>query len=136
MPTLPLMASLLLLALPVGAAPTTTAAPELFNASYIFQVIGSLLLVFGCIAGLLFLLRKVNGMSGSVVAPLKVLGSVRVGAREKVVLLQVGEQQLLVGVAAGGVNTLYVLSEPVITQQNSAQFPALLAGLMKQDRNS
>lgn len=127
---------LLLVALSVDAAPTATAAPDLFNAGYIFQIIGSLLLVFGCIAGLLFLLRKVNGMSGSAVSPLRVLGAVRVGAREKVVLLQVGEQQLLVGVAAGGVNTLHVLTEPVATQQNTAQFPALLAGLMKQDRNS
>lgn len=129
------MTSLLMASLPAGAASTVTAAPELFSTGYIFQVVGSLLLVFGCIAGLLFLLRKVNGMSGSVVSPLKVLGSVRVGAREKVVLLQVGEQQLLVGVAAGGVSTLHVLSEPVVPLKNSAQFPALLGALMKQDRN-
>lgn len=44
---------------------------------------------------------------------LRVLGGVSMGSRERVVLLQVGEKQLLVGVAPGRVQTLHVLDEPL-----------------------
>jgi flagellar protein FliO/FliZ len=40
---------------------------------------------------------------------------VAVGAKERAVLVQVGRQQLLLGVAPGRVNTLHVLTEPVTT---------------------
>jgi flagellar protein FliO/FliZ len=36
-----------------------------------------------------------------------------VGQRERVVLIQVGSQQLLLGVAPGRVQTLHVLEEPI-----------------------
>ncbi len=35
------------------------------------------------------------------------------GPRERVVLVQVGKQQLLLGVAPGRIQTLHVLDEPV-----------------------
>lgn len=44
---------------------------------------------------------------------LQVLGGVSMGSRERVVLLQVGEKQLLLGVAPGRVQTLHVLEEPL-----------------------
>ncbi|WP_172600428.1 FliO/MopB family protein [Sulfurivermis fontis] len=41
------------------------------------------------------------------------LGGVPVGQRERVVLIQVGNKQLLLGVAPGRVQTLHVLDEPI-----------------------
>ncbi|WP_461520239.1 FliO/MopB family protein [Porticoccus sp.] len=114
----------------------TSSAPDLFSASYVFQVLGSLLLVFGCIVGLLFLLKKVNGLSSVGASPLRVLGSARVGTREKVVLLQAGEQQLLIGVATGGVRTLHVFEQPVVLseQQETQDFSTLLAKALGQGK--
>ncbi|MDH4274774.1 MAG: flagellar biosynthetic protein FliO [Gammaproteobacteria bacterium] len=43
----------------------------------------------------------------------KVIGGVSLGQRERAILLQVGEVQILVGVSPGSVNTLHVLSENV-----------------------
>jgi flagellar protein FliO/FliZ len=71
-----------------------------------------LVLIFG---GAWFLKRygRVSGLIGS--GAVRVLGAVSLGARERAVLLQVGARQLLVGVAPGRVQTLYVLDEPIAT---------------------
>ncbi len=45
--------------------------------------------------------------------PMRVLAGLSLGARERIVLLQVGETQLVVGIAPGRIQTLHVLSEPL-----------------------
>jgi flagellar protein FliO/FliZ len=90
------------------------AAPELFSAGYLAQVLGSLLLVFICLFAVIYLLRRVNRVGGSANSALRVIGSASVGQREKVVLIEAGKEQLLLGVAQGSVRTLHVFSEPVI----------------------
>ena len=88
-------------------------AKDMLDASYLVQVFGSLLLVFGCIFGLVFLLKKMNGLPAGDRAAIRVLGSVRLGNREKLLLVQAGEQQLLVGVTPGSINTLHAFDEPI-----------------------
>jgi len=87
------------------------------------QLLLSLLLVVMVILLLAWLLRRIaqlplNSGSGAV----RILGGVALGQRERAVLLQVGERQLLVGVAPGQVRTLYVLPDPLPTA--SANPPA------------
>lgn len=94
----------------VQAAATEPPRAEIFDSAYLMQVIGSLLLVFGCLFGLAFLLKKLNGVPAGDRKVLRVMGSVKVGSREKILLLDTGENQVLVGVAAGNVRTLYVYS--------------------------
>ncbi|MFT4823227.1 MAG: flagellar protein FliO/FliZ [Halioglobus sp.] len=93
---------------PVFAVVAEREAPEIFDTAYLFQVFGSLLLVFGCLFGLAFLMRKFNGMPISDRKVIQIVGSAKVGTREKIVLLKAGELELLVGVAAGSVRTLHV----------------------------
>lgn len=82
--------------------------PSLYSPRYILQVVGSLLLVLACLLGVLYLLKRLQGGDMGSRSPLRVLGSLKVGTREKVVLLQAGERQLLLGVASGSVRTLHV----------------------------
>ena len=96
---------------PVHAIVGEREAPEIFDTAYLFQVFGSLMLVFGCLFGLAFLLRKFNGMPMSDRKLIQIIGSAKVGTREKIVLLKAGELELLVGVAAGSVRTLHVFGE-------------------------
>lgn len=114
----------------VAAVERQAGTAGLFDSAYIFQVLGSLLLVFGCIFGLVFLLRKMNGFPLASGAPIRVVASARVGSREKIILLEAGEQQLLVGVAAGNVRTLHVLDQPLAgdatTRSKTADFASLL----------
>lgn len=91
------------------------------SGTYVLQVVGSLLLVFGCIFALFFLLRKVNGVSAGRGDDLRVIASARVGNREKIVLVQAGNQQLLVGVAPGNVRTLHLLEEPIEATNSFAE---------------
>jgi flagellar protein FliO/FliZ len=112
---------LLAYALPVllGGCPGAMAAgaaaerPEIFDSAYLVQVFGSLLFVFGCLFGLAFLFKKFNGIPMIDRKSIQVVGSVKVGSREKILLVNAGSQQLLLGVAAGSVRTLHVFDEPV-----------------------
>ena len=94
--------------------------PEIFSAGYLAQVLGSLLVVFLCLAAVIYLLKRVNRVGPSSGNPLRVLGSASVGHRERVVLLEAGGEQLLLGVAPGSVRTLHVLPEPIAVSEGNA----------------
>lgn len=108
---------------------------DIFNTAYLFQVFGSLLIVFGCIFGLIFLLKKMNGMQVSQKAPVRVLGVTRIGSREKILLVEAGTQQLLVGVTAGNIRTLHTFDEPIFdsaeASQKSTDFASLLGSTFR-----
>ena len=55
-----------------------------------------------------WILRRLNRLSISRGKRLIILGGISVGTRERVILLQAGEKQLLLGVAPGRVATLHV----------------------------
>lgn len=59
---------------------------------------------------------------------LRVVAALSVGAREKVVLVQVGEQQVLIGVAPGRVNLLQSYEAAVLPQDASGVKTSGLAG--------
>ncbi|WP_254432022.1 flagellar biosynthetic protein FliO [Aquisalimonas sp. 2447] len=89
-----------------------TAAPGVDTAALVRVVIG-LLVVLLLIVALGWVMRRVGRYSSPAAGQLRVIGGVSVGTRERVVLVQVGEQQLLVGVAPGRVQTLHVLDKPL-----------------------
>lgn len=108
---------------------TPATMPELFSAGYLAQVLGSLLVVFLCLAAVIYLLKRVNRVGPNSGNPLRVLGSASVGHRERVVLLEAGGEQLLLGVAPGSVRTLHVLPEPIAVNAGNpghADFAAVL----------
>jgi flagellar protein FliO/FliZ len=83
------------------------------SGGYLLQLILGLVVVIVCIVALAWVAKRVNRLQSSTDGSLKVLGGLSMGARERVVLLQVGEQQLLIGVSPGRINALHVLDEPV-----------------------
>jgi len=101
--------SLLLCAPVQAAAAADNGPPAVFGPAYLVQVIGSLALVLACLFGLLWLMRRMGGVPAGDQQSLRVKSSMRVGSREKILLLEIGDSQLLVGVAPGNVRTLHVL---------------------------
>ena len=89
------------------------------SASYLFQLILGLIIVLICIVVLAWFAKRVNRLQSSTGGLLTILGGISMGSRERVVLMQVGEQQLLIGVAPGRINTLYVLDTPVENADNN-----------------
>lgn len=76
------------------------------------QVIFGLGLVMAAIAGTAWLLRKFapGQVAGS--GAIRVVGGVAVGPKERVVLVDVGETRLVLGVAPGHVSTLLEMPRP------------------------
>ncbi len=64
-----------------------------------------LAIFFFCVWGM----RKLNGIAVSGAEKMRVVGGLSLGIREKVILLQVGKKQLVLGVTPGRIDTLHVL---------------------------
>ena len=86
----------------------------LFTGDYLLQVVGSFVVVILLLIGVLVLLRRFNGVSSQMNGSMRVISSVGVGQRERVVLLQVGEEQILVGVGPGNVRKIHAFDELVV----------------------
>ena len=97
------------------AAPEVSGAPHPGAVEGLTHVALALGLVLAAIFALAWIVRRTRGMAGRAAAALDVLAEVRLGPKERAVLLKVGNTQLLIGVAPGSVSTLHVLEEPVDT---------------------
>ncbi|MGE4460678.1 MAG: flagellar biosynthetic protein FliO [Stenotrophomonas sp.] len=92
-------------AAPVGQH--AAAAPGLFGA------VLALLAVLALIVGLGWLLKRLPGAGFRPGEGLKLVASLNVGAKERVVVVDVNGQQLLLGITAGGISALHALPEPL-----------------------
>lgn len=75
----------------------------------LFQTAGGLLLILCLILGGAWLFKRYGHLPMGGKGVIKVLGGVSVGARERVVLIEVDNTRLLLGVAPGHVRTLHRL---------------------------
>lgn len=98
------------------AAPQATEVPATGAGSFI-QVTIALGIVLAAVFAAAWLMQRLRNFSGGNSGSIKVLTSVALGAKERAVLVQLGKQQLLLGVAPGRVSTLHVLSEPLAGQE-------------------
>ncbi|HED16408.1 MAG TPA: flagellar biosynthetic protein FliO, partial [Gammaproteobacteria bacterium] len=78
-----------------------------------------------------WLMRRMGNVTGQRTDKLNVIAALSMGARERVVLLQVGEQQLLLGVAPGRIQTLHVLDQPLDMSSSSHPVTAFQERLKK-----
>lgn len=84
----------------------------------------ALLLVLGLIVGLGWLLKRLPGSGFRQAEGLRVVASINLGAKERAAVVQVGGEQLLLGIGAGGVRTLHVLPQP-LPEAPAPQLPSL-----------
>ena len=74
----------------------------------------ALVLVVGLILALGWIAKRMPGFrAGGRNSSLRVIDSLTLGARERVVVVAVGNTQLLLGGGAGGTRTLHTLTEPL-----------------------
>ena len=102
----------------------------------IIQMLLGLTFIVVLIIGMAWLMRRMGTFQATAAGELKVLGGLSVGQRERVVLIQAGEKQILVGVAPGRVNALHVLEEPLAideqrTRPTSTSFAERLNAALK-----
>lgn len=108
-------------------------APDPISFESVSQLLLGLLLVVGLIFILAWVFRRANFVPGQN-SGMRVVASIALGAKERAVLVQCGDKQMLLGVAAGSVNLLAQFDEPVIQPSASAQgeFAQKLAQMLQQ----
>lgn len=94
------------------AAPTGKPAPlaTALDSSNIISTATGLVLVLVLIFGLAWLAKRYMQLPSLSKGQIQVLGSVSLGTRERAVLISVGGERLLLGVAPGQVRRLHVLT--------------------------
>lgn len=97
----------------VGKAVPEVSKMNIWNS--VFALLLVLVLFFACV----WMLRKMNyGGNVAHTHKLKVVGGIALGMREKVVLLQVGDKQLVLAVTPGRIETLTVLEGDACLNNN------------------
>nr|WP_154505083.1 flagellar biosynthetic protein FliO [Pseudomonas mandelii] len=135
-----------LLALPfsvLAAEPVATAAaaPAVSSgvAGQLTQLVFGLLLVLGLIFFLAWLLRRVQqaGPAGKGQV-IEIVGSRALGPRDRLMLVQVGNEQILLGLSPGTITALHVLKEPIevptTTEKATPEFAQHLLKILGKDQ--
>jgi flagellar protein FliO/FliZ len=98
------------------------------NASSIGGAVFALVVVIGLILALAWLARRMPGLGGASNPALRIVGSLALGPRERLVVVAVGDTQLLLGVGAGGTRALHTLDQPLpVAAPATPAFAQLLA---------
>ena len=104
-----------------GQAPTTD----------LLQWLVSCFLVIGLILALAWLLKKSRLVPAMAQSQLRVISVLPLGNREKLLVVKVGEQQVLLGMTPANINLLCQLDSPLAEPPATMPFAAQLAKLMK-----
>ncbi|WP_416305770.1 flagellar biosynthetic protein FliO [Neptunicella sp. SCSIO 80796] len=103
------------------------------SASTYVSILLSLIVVLALIFGLGYVMRRFNvTQTGS--AQMKVVSSMALGNRERIMLIQVGDEQHLLGITTQNINHLSKMENPVSVEAQSEGFKDKLNQLMKHNR--
>ena len=103
---------------PVAAAPVPASASPVLD---MFKVLFGLIVVLAVLAGILWLMKRTGLGQAHGGGAVKIVGGVSVGNRERVLVVEVADQWIVVGVAPGSVNALASLPRQEQFAQAAAQ---------------
>jgi flagellar protein FliO/FliZ len=132
-----------LLMTPVASALAETAVrknvqPASITGGQILQLITALIGIVALIVIMAWLVRRTGRINVNTNAGFRIVGMVPMGTRERIVLMQVGEQQILIGVSQqGGIRTLHVLDKNIDIGEpgHGGGFQEKLRGLLDRSRS-
>jgi flagellar protein FliO/FliZ len=87
----------------------TGGAPEPLSFGSLLQVGGGLSVVLLALAGCMFLLKRMTALRGASGNRLRIIEAIALGARDRVVLLEVDGERVLIGVSPGRIEPLATL---------------------------
>ena len=106
------------------AAEATNPAPGI-GAGQVFTVLAGLAFVLVLVVGCGWLVKRFSGMPSGRSGAIKVVSVLPIGTRERLALVEVGGQQLLLGVTAQQITALHTFDEPVVDAadvKNNSEF--------------
>ncbi len=105
---------------------TPRATPKVGSGAFFAQVMIGLVFVLACIFALSWLVKRMGQGGFLANNQMKVVSSLAVGTRERVLVVDVGGKQILLGITPQNINSLHVFDEPVIhTEEGSLKETAV-----------
>ena len=92
----------------------TPPPPAAVSSGSVMQIIFSLILVLAAVALVAWIMKRINLPRHGAASLLKVISGVAVGPRERVVLMEINDTWLILGVAPGQVRTLHTMPKGVM----------------------
>ena len=126
-----LLAPLTALAAEPAAKAVTTPMAGSDIGSQLVQLLLGLLLVVGLIFALAWVMRRVQQIGPRGNQAIKLVASQALGPRDRLLLVQVGGEQVLLGLTAGRITPLHVLKEPVSLEAAEPATPEFAQRLME-----
>ncbi|WP_233078003.1 flagellar biosynthetic protein FliO [Rheinheimera soli] len=118
---------------------SATAAPSVqgngMNAMNIMNVFGSLIIVLGLLFGLAWLYKKLAiKLPGS--SHIKIVSSVMLGPRERILVIEVQGKQRVLGVTANQINMLFELEQPLVDDPAAPDWRTQFQALLQKQKSS
>ncbi|CED72027.1 flagellar biosynthetic protein FliO [Aliivibrio wodanis] len=110
-------------------------AAEPINAD-LAATLGSLIFVIVLILFFAWLLKRMRfpGVTGSAGSSMNIVKQLPVGTKERIAVVQVGEEQFLIGITSQNINMLSKLEKPLeVSEKTLTPFSSQLSQLMKKD---
>lgn len=96
-----------------GTPALQSASKEPLTTAYMGQLVLSLLFIIGLIIVLAWMLKKMNVIPQQGQGIIKIVSTVSVGSRDRISLIQVGEEQIVIALSPGRITKLHDMASPV-----------------------
>ena len=103
-----------------------SASPVSYGSNFIQMIVGLLFIVL-MIVGVLWLMKKIGYKGYGSSDLIKIKSCLPISTKEKLLLIEVGEEQILIGVAPGFIGNLKTLENPVLYSDNVKSSPVTSA---------
>ncbi len=126
--------------LPCWVRAAETAAGQTPSLGALLQALLALAVVLAALYAFLWLLRRLSPAQTGPQGVVRVVGGVMLGTRERLVVVEVADQWLLLGVAAGQVSHLHTMAKPEgaavgVAQAAPSAFAGKLAEFLARRKN-
>ncbi|CAG0878810.1 unnamed protein product [Cyprideis torosa] len=112
------------------SADTAVELSQGITAGYFLKLGLALLFVLGVFLAFAWLMRRMNHMSSDG-SGLQIVGSLNIGTKERLLVVQVGGEQVLLGATQSNINKLHVLKETIPFGGSEAQQEGQFANMLK-----
>ncbi|MDB6062944.1 MAG: flagellar biosynthetic protein FliO [Verrucomicrobiaceae bacterium] len=109
---------------PAQSAPAVVPSP--------LNMVWGILFLLALVAGAWWLVRRSGGLPLQSGRGMKVIATLTLGPRERVVLIEIAGEQWLLGVAPGNVNLLHRFEQPILTGPNDDDFGSKIRAVLQQ----
>lgn len=113
--------------------------PKVGSGSHLLNVTLGLIAIIGLIFALSLFVKRFGPGTFSANTQLKIISSMPLGTRERIVLIDAGGQQLLLGITPTNINTLHVFADPIVVDSKpevQSDFSQKLMAILQQKPSS